>query len=592
MTQAPAATPPGFDTTLSEDDFREHQPQDDGLDVNLSEPSPRRFRGEENTSQYSSSSGSSGPPDDMLVDESLDEDELDAQEDLSWRDAAAAATGRVLALMSVYRLPLAFALITAAGPRCIKLLQRITSSDEAVKKLTNSSPHRISVQASPIYPTPPAWMVSARTSIPRSVESTVSTILHAFGVPTLSELQQEQLKRQLEEAADSSGFSDAADGGSGADTHDNFARGGIPFALLVPVASSAILLTAKLLIARHTRRLPSDNVSEDENDRDEASRSPLGDQSEGNAEADRSETPTSQGKNLVPQITVPEATADPTFNAAPNHSVERNTTRSNTSSEPTHGVRTTDPSRSTPRSVMLRQNNDALTGSIQKRRLDGSSPSPTSSPGRIPELNERSVDTPLGIGALSSQEGSPLNHAAPLAHPIHGAHNVICALTAPATHVEISALITGAQKYGVPRVVVPRRRRDGTTASISSPNPAIMQVEEVEDVIEFCKSLCVEEGALSVGIIGRQVERSIKLRDFHQPNEHQTIMYCFDPEMIAGDIVSHHTPSRRTESSVSSLDWCAAIAHVDHIAYGVAGMVNVCLLDHTKKMHQQLELSR
>jgi hypothetical protein len=602
------------DTTLSEDDFRSHQPSlDDGLDVALSEPSPRRVTGAsltfdvyEGSGQDAAASSDDHHDDATETDSSVDEDALDAEEDLSWRDAAASVARRVSGLMSMYRLPLAFALVTAGGPRCVIFLELITSSDvlkkRSVASLRSSSSSSqlghctTSVVATP-YPTPPAWMLSARASIPRSVESTVSTVLHSFGIPTLAELQQEQLNKQLEEVADAINSSSKADGGdSSSDGNEGCeVRGGIPFALLVPIASCVILLTAKLLIARHARRLPQDDVSED----DEPSHSPLPPdacEERGNDEVFDGE----EKQPLVPHLHVSRVVGDADAEECqPNQSVGRNTSRSNVSSEPTHGVRTKDLARSTPRSLILRQNNDALTGSIQKRRLEYTPSSPDRN--RIPELNERSVETPTGIAAMSSLEGSPKQPNPTLIAP-----NVILALTAPATHVEISALISGALKYGVPLVVVPVIRRDATTAPITSPTPTMI-VEEVDDVVRHCQKLCTARNAISVALVGRHIDnKSIKLRDVQLPDaaDERTVMYCLDPELIAGDIVSSHTsPSstsstskpRRSSNGTSgtsvrvprSIAWCSVIAHVDHIAHGVAGMVNICLLDHTKKLIQR-----
>ncbi|CUG93964.1 Hypothetical protein, putative [Bodo saltans] len=638
------STNSAVDTTLSEDDVRNHQASVDGLDVALSEPSPRRVASTDGTSFNNAQHD--GVDDDYVVagvvaadlfdtdseaaetNSSMDEDALDAQEDLSWRDAAASIARKVSGLMSVYRLPLAFALVTAGGPRCVRFLELITSKDVLRRKLSRSSstsPRELrastgAATSSP-YPTPPAWMLSARASIPRSVESTVSTVLHSFGIPTLAELQQEQLNKQLEEVADAinssssskgdaSGDSCSGDGNDGGDV-----RGGIPFALLVPIASCVILLTAKLLIARHARRLPIEDVSDED---DEPSHSPLPpDPSEARDVIDAAtggivHDNEGGGETLpvVPHLHVSRVlNTEEAEGSQPNQSLGRNTSRSNASSEPTHGVRTKDLARSTPRSVILRQNNAALTGSIQKRRLEYTPSSADCN--RIPELNERSVDTPTGIVALSSQEGSP-KQPTPTSSNLF-APNVILALTAPATHVEISALISGGMKYGVSLVIVPVIRRDATTAPITSPTPTMI-VEEVDDVVRHCQKLCAAHNAISVAVVGRQIDnKSITLRDVQLPDsaEERTVMYCLDPELIAGDIVTSHTSPSSTSSasrprlgSSSSNDragvrapvvgrvprsiaWCSVIAHVDHIAHGVAGMVNVCLLDYTKKLLQQ-----
>jgi hypothetical protein len=592
-----------IDTTLSEDDFKGSS--HDGLDVNLSEPSPRRVT---NSTTSSSSGNQDAPIQDGSDDEDeIDEDALDAQEDMSWREIAASAANTFTNILSVYRLPLMFAFVTAAGPRCVKLLEGIASSDVlptkkggGAKKAHGRGVTTVAstngASSSP-YPVPPSWMRSARVSIPRSVESTMSTVLHAFGIPTLSEVQQEQLRMQLDEATNDDGGSADGEGSEGTAAGEQ-ATGGIPFALLVPVASAVILLTAKLLIARHARRLPSDNVSDD----DDNSRSPLQDPSEANnavltADDGEEETSPKSGNKAIPHIKVPDA--DP--NARPNASLERNTTRSTASSEPTHGLRTTDPSRSTPRTAMLRQNSDALTGSIQKRRLDQIESSP-STPGRvrIPELNEQSVETPPGITTIASREGSPKKSTSPLHIPqFHSLENVCIALIAPATHVEISALVSGASKYGVTHVVVPRARRDGTTAAVTSGDPSVT-IEESDDVVAHCKAWCSSHNGVSVAVVGRQMDSSMRLRDFRHPRNSSSVsfLYCLDPQLIAGDIVSHHTPSKtgasdRSPTPVpSSLAWCDVVTHVDHIAQGVAGLVNVCLLDHTKKLQQlQMELS-
>lgn len=483
----------------------------------------------------------------------------DEEEETSWRDYLTYFMARSQHLLSRYRHPLMFAFITAAGPRVASIVGGISASVVTAKqahKILDRAVVSHRTQRNP-YPPPPQWMRESRAAIPRAFEASVSAVLSVFGIPTYSELQALQLEKRL----------DPAEVTPGADGEN--CGGGLPHTLLIPLATAIIVLVAKYVIAANTRR--SCRHSEDEC-------------------SERVATTSAPGIPIVPSVDMRVVEKHASAKKR-NNNISATTPRSTASSEPTHGVRTTDPERVTPRTSMLRINSEALTGSIRKHQLplDGRHP--------IPELDERVVATPQRPTTIDSNELSPprigafsvgrTEGSSPLALGLSTNHLVFLAFSAPVTQQEVLAAIACATKYGVPNIIIKTARRNATNTSglsfgFGDNSASSVKVVEVDDVASHCRQVALSLGIEIVGVTCNASSTRYPTTPVHQ-SEHSVkgAIYCFDPVQC-----EEARRGRATAPACQDLcdRWIDLHGESAVLKEGLANVVSVCLFARYKKL--------
>ena len=432
------------------------------------------------------------------------------------------------------------------------------------------------------YPETPLWMRQARAEIPKPVVAIATTILNGLGIPTYFQVREMQYRKslqQLEEltnggtsfsgddASSSSKGNDSSDAGGSSATGNVFF---VPLPLAFMLSGLAICLTSKFVLATRCQAIRQRQRQQEI----------LGEDSRGLDDimlfADAGVAPVQHHQTHERSPGIDE---NDEHNPEEHHAPHTPRPGSAGSSEPTHGQRARDASRTTPRTAFMRAQERAVAVSGALAQSSSSGLGGAASP---PVFSNLQINHSIGgLSPLPHEPSGPHPPRSSLSGqdgPQHRSGEAILAFAAPAPLAVVQSLIGVAGKNRCRRVIICRTGEDFSSLNI----PADLHVDVVDDLRSFVKSLRLQAvlerstNSSTADLDGGQPYMSVAVLD-HKTSSSFDLFPFYHPPNVVYVVSPPHT--------IVDTAWCDFHLHVSNekSSSTFVALLSVVLFDRARK---------